>query len=138
MAGGHAPRARLDSFLAWLGAGGRGRAAGVRAARKRLAECREAFLRDASDPRRFGVAKTLVQAMRAASVDPADPAAVDSFMHDFNRRLADDPSLLPTPTFRVRRQDKAWVWSGEDPAPDPQAPCPCGSGRRYRKCCLPR
>ena len=128
---------RLDAFLAWQGASGRGRAARVAAARKRLEECREAFLRDARDPRRFGVAKTVVQAMRAANVDPSDPGAVDSFMRDFNRRLADDPSLLPTPTLPVRRQDKAWVWNGEDLAPDPQAACPCGSGRRYCKCCRP-
>jgi hypothetical protein len=129
---------RLDAFLAWLGASRRGPSARMAAARKSLAECREAFLRDARDPRRFGVAKTVVQAMRAAGVEPGDPAAVDSFMGDFQRRLADDPSLLPTPTLPVKRQDKAWVWNGEDPAPDARGACPCGSGRRYRRCCMPR
>ena len=129
---------RVDAFLAWLGASGRARAARVAPARKRLAECREAFLKEASDPRRFGVAKSVVQAMRAANVDPADPAAVDSFLRDFNRRLADDPTLLPTPMLSPRGPAKAWVWNGQDPPPDPRGACPCGSGRRYRKCCMPR
>lgn len=128
----------LDAFLAWLATSGRGPAVPLEAARKRLRECRERFLRDASDPRRFGIAKTMVQAMRAANVDPADPAAVDSFMRDFNRRLGDDPSLLPMPTPSMKRPDKPWVWNGEDPPPDLRDPCPCGSGRRYRKCCMPR
>ena len=126
---------RLDAFLAWLGASKRSPAARVGAARKRLAQCQEAFLRDARDPRRYGIAKTVVQAMRAANVDGTDPVAVDSFMGDFNRRLADDPSLLPT---LPRRREKAWVWNGQDPAPDPRGACPCGSGRRYRQCCMPR
>ena len=127
---------RLDAFLAWLAASGRGPAALLEAARKRLAECRERFLEQASDPRRFGVAKTLFQAMRAANVDAADAAAVDAFVHDFHRRLEDDPSLLPGHAASPR--GKGWVWNGEGPSPDPRGPCPCGSGRRYRKCCLPR
>ena len=129
---------RLDAFLAWLGASKRSPVARVGAARKRLAQCQEAFLRDARDPRRFGIAKTVVQAMRAANVDGTDPVALDSFMGDFNRRLANDPSLLPMVQFPARRRDKAWVWNGEDPAPDPRGACPCGSGRRYRQCCMPR
>jgi hypothetical protein len=127
---------RLDAFLGWLASSGRGPAVAMGAARERLAECREGFLRDASDPRKFGPAKTLVQAMRAAGVDHTDRAAVDAFVRDFNRRLQKDPSLLPGG--RDRRQAKAWVWSGEGPPPDPSAPCPCGSGKRYRRCCRPR
>lgn len=127
---------RLEAFLVWLSASGLGYGARLEAARQRIAGCRDAFLKDASDPRRFGVAKTMMQAMRAANVDPADPAAVDSFVRDFNRRLEDDPSLLPS--LPLPRQGKAWVWNHEGPPPDPQGPCPCGSGRRYRKCCMPR
>lgn len=125
---------RLDAFLAWLGASDRGPALRLAAARQRIAGCREEFLRQAGDPRRFGVAKTMVQAMRAANVDGTDQAAVESFVRDFNRRLQDDPSLLPMAT----RQVRAWTWNQEGPAPDPRGPCPCGSGRRYRKCCMPR
>jgi hypothetical protein len=127
---------RLDAFLAWLAASGRGPAARLEAARKRLAECREQFLKDAGNPGRFGSAKVVLQAMREANVDVTDDAAVDAFLRDFNRRVGLDPSLLPLPP--VGRRAKAWVWNGEGPAPDPRGACPCGSGRRYRKCCLPR
>jgi uncharacterized protein YchJ len=74
-------------------------------------------------------------AMRDADVDVTDQSAVDSFIEEYNRKILDDPSLLPSPP---GRRSKAWVWDGEGPPPDPRAPCPCGSGRRYRKCCMPR
>ena len=132
----HALPPRLDAFLAWLAASGRGYAAPLQAARRHLAECRDRFLEEANDPRRFGLAKTVAQAMSAANVDTDDPAAVDSFFRDFNRRLKDDPSLLPS--LAGGRPGKAWVWNGAEPPPDPQGTCPCGSGQRYRKCCMPR
>ena len=62
----------LDAFLEWLGASGRGGAGTLRAARERLARCRERF------------------------------------------------------------------WTPDQPPPDPRGACPCGSGKRYRKCCMPR
>jgi hypothetical protein len=55
---------------------------------------------------------------------------------DFNRRLRDDPSLLPS--LGGDLPGKAWVWNSVDPPPDPRAPCPSGSSRRYRNCCMPR
>jgi len=127
---------RIDGFLGWLSSSGRGPAAALAAAQKRLAEGREAFLREASDPRRFGLAKAVLLAMQQAGVDESDEAAVEAFMQDFDRRLKDDPSLLAD--LPGRRRPKAWVWSGEGPPPDPHGPCPCGSDKRYRKCCQPR
>jgi hypothetical protein len=127
---------RIDAFLGWLAANGRGHAGPLEAARRRVAECRDQFLEEASDPRRFGLAKTFGQAMSAANVDPDDRAAVNAFTMAFNRRLRDDPWLLPSLGGDMPR--KTWVWNGVDPPPDPRAPCPCGSGRRYRKCCMPR
>ena len=127
---------RFDAFLAWLAASGRGQAAQLRDARRRLEECRDRFLQEANDPRRFGLAKTVVQAMSAAKVDMDDPAAVETFMRDFSHRLQADPSLLPS--LGGGSRGKAWVWDGVPPPPDPLGACPCGSGRRYRKCCMPR
>ena len=127
---------RIDAFLGWLASSGRGPVAALAAVRKRLAEGREAFLREASDPRRFGLAKTALLAMQQAGVDRSDEAAVEAFRLDFDRRLKDDPSLRPD--LPGRRRTKAWVWSGEGPPPDPQGPCPSGSGKRCRKCCQPR
>ena len=127
---------RLDAFLAWLAASGRGPAARLEASRRKLADLRQRFLDEAGDARRFGPAKSVVQAMRQANVDITDEAAVDAFMRDFNRRLAGDPSLVPM--HASGRSRTRWVWDGVGPPPDPSGPCPCGSGRRYRKCCMPR
>ena len=127
----------LDAFLEWLGASGRGGAGTLRPARERLARCRDRFLSAARDPRRFGPAKTLLRAMLREGVDPTDARSVDAFMAEFNERVEEDPSLMPLPTDFSHR-GKAWVWTPDQPPPDPRGPCPCGSGKRYRKCCMPR
>ena len=127
----------LDAFFEWLGARGRGGTGTLRAARERLARCRERFLTDARDPRRFGPAKTLLRAMVREGVDPTDSRAVDAFVAEFNERLQKDPSLMPLPEDLIRG-GKAWVRTPDQPPPDPRGPCPCGSGKRYRKCCMPR
>ena len=129
--------ASLDAFLEWLGTLGKGGAGTLRAARERLARCRGRFLADARDPRRFGPAKTLLRAMVREGVDPTDPRAVDAFMTEFNERVEKDPSLMPLPEYLLHR-GKAWVWTPDQPPPDPRGACPCGSGKRYRKCCMPR
>jgi len=127
----------LDALLEWLAASGRGEAGPLRTARARLARCRDQFLRDARDPRLFGPAKTVVRAMMREGVDPTDRRATDRFLAKFNERLQKDPSLLPMPEDAARRR-KLWVPTPGQPPPDPQGPCPCGSGKRYRKCCMPR
>jgi len=127
----------LDALLEWLAATGRGERAPLRTARARLARCREAFLRDARDPRLFGPAKTVVRAMMREGVDPTDRRATDRFLAKLNERLQKDPSLLPVLEDAPRRR-KLWVSPPGQPPPDPQGPCPCGSGKRYRKCCMPR
>jgi hypothetical protein len=125
---------RFDAFLRWLAASGRGSPGRLAAARARLSECRTRFLERASDVRLFGPAKRVAAAMTAAGVDMSDDQAVEAFMADFNRRLAEDPTLLGD----VGLPRMRWTWDGQGPAPERDAPCPCGSGRRYRKCCMPR
>lgn len=132
----------VRSFLEWLGRTGREPARIVERLVERVGRLREAFLREARNPAHFGIAKTLAKAMEREGADFSDDKAVNRFMADFNERLRDDPSLLPTP-FDIEgaggsRVRKVWVWTPGTPAPDPMAPCPCGSGRRYKKCCLPR
>jgi uncharacterized protein YchJ len=73
----------------------------------------------------------------AEGVDPSDRVAVARFMEDFNKRVAENPDLLPMPGFKVVRP-KAWTWKPANPKPELAGPCPCGIGRRYKKCCLPR
>ena len=109
--------ASLDAFLEWLGTLGKGGAVALRAARERLARCRERFLTDARDPRRFGPAKTLLRAMAREGVDPTDSRAVDAFMAEFNVRVEKDPSLMPLPGLLSPRQGL-----GLDARPAPARP----------------
>ncbi len=127
--------ASLDAFFAWLAGTEGADAGGIAGVRDRIERCRDAFLRYASDPRRFSQSKTIVRAARADGVDLGDAKALDAFVKRFNRRLARDPSLLPS-SGPVQR--KVWIWTPGEPAPDPKGECPCGSGKRYRKCCMPR
>ena len=127
----------LDALLEWLAASGRGEAGPLRTARACIARCREAFLRDARDPRLFGPAKTIVRAMLREGVDPTDRRAADRFIAKFNERIRKDPSLMPMPG-EARRRRKLWTWTPGQLPPDPRGPCPCGSGKPYRRCCMPR
>jgi hypothetical protein len=94
--------------------------------------CRDELLRRMRDPARFGPEKTIVLAMKAQGVDIEDEAAVARFMEDFAAR-AELESGAPRPP-----SAKKWVWAPGDSVPDPKGECPCGSGRRYKKCCMPR
>jgi hypothetical protein len=125
---------RFDAFLAWLQASGRGAAGRLAPARAVLVEQRAAFLAAARDERRYGPAKLMSAQMQAEGVDIGDQEAAAAFVERFNERLANDPTLLPM----LGGPRTRWVWDGEGAPPDPKAPCPCGSGRRYRKCCMPR
>ncbi len=126
--------ARFAAFLAWLASSGRGRAGKLAAARARLAELKAAFVDAARDERRYGPAKLLAEHVRREGIDVTDKQAFDASVRRFNERLAKDPALLPM----LGGARSRWVWDGQGAPPDPRGPCPCGSGRRYRKCCMPR
>jgi hypothetical protein len=132
----------LRSFLDWLGRTGREPVSNVERLIEGIEHRRNRFFREARDPAHFGIAKTLVRTMEREGVNLSDEKAVRRFMESFNERLRHDPTLLPLP-FDVERGrtssvSKPWVWTPGAPPPDATAPCPCGSGRRYKKCCLPR
>jgi hypothetical protein len=125
---------RFDRFLAWLSSSGRGPGPRLSAARARIAELRVAFLEAARDESRYGPAKLVSARMRAEGIDLSDKDAVAAFIKRFNEELARNPSLLSS----VGAPHRRWVWDGKGEPPDPKGPCPCGSGRRFRKCCMPR
>ena len=118
---------RLAHFLRWLGERGHIAAdlAGVLAAD--TDRVRADYLARIHDPSLFSDAKTLALEIRKAGVDVDDQEAVARFMEEYEARLPDDePS------------SKKWTWQPGEPVPDPKGDCPCGSGKRYRKCCMPR
>jgi hypothetical protein len=144
----------LDAFLAWLAETGVEPAARMDRARRRLDRVRDEFLELASDPAQFGPAKQIIMAMQKAGVDINDPAAVSAFIEDYNRSLPGGktrsraratrrppPSPKPAPGEPPRpgADDHArWLPAPDEAPPVPDAPCPCGSGKRYKRCCMPR
>jgi hypothetical protein len=120
---------RLAAFFAWLGETREIEPPLAGALAEATRAHRDEFLRRAVDPARFGAAKQLWIAAEEAGVDLDDPEAGARFIETFEARAA-DAAEAPRP--------KAWVWQPGQPNPDPSGPCPCGSGKRYKRCCLPR
>ncbi len=115
----------LTAFFEWAEQSNHVGSRTADAIRKRIKSMRKRFDAAARDPGNFGMAKSLVMGMKDAGVDITKQGEVDSFIQSRNTGMA-----APT---RSR-----WVWSGEGSPPDLKAPCPCGSGKRYKKCCMPR
>ena len=117
------------------------------AIRKRIKSIRKRFDAAARDPGNFGMAKSLFMGMQDAGVDITTQTEVDSFIQSRNAGMAAGGRdwFSPSPNAKAREAKAAadparsrWVWSGEGSPPVPKAPCPCGSGKRYKKCCMPR
>ncbi len=140
----------LTAYLAWLGANGDEPARVMARVCAHVAGLCEAFVRKALDPASFSLGKAFVMSARAAGVDLADRAALAAYQAKWNAELppagagADEHArsrLVHAEQVVVRRRlDKPRRWfplEGEQ-LPEPQSPCPCGSGRAFRKCCMPR
>jgi len=81
--------------------------------------------RNARDSRNWGPAKQLVMAAVEAGVDVTDNAAMQSFILQFNQRIA--ANFPPPDASRAMRPVSA----------NPYDPCPCGSGKKFKFCCRP-
>lgn len=117
------------------------------AIRKRIKSRRKRFDAAARDPGNFGMAKSLFVGMQDAGIDITKQKEVDNYLKTRNTEIAaggrDWLAQLPNATAREAKASaiparSRWIWSGEGSPPDPKAPCPCGSGKRYKKCCMPR
>ena len=142
----------LDAYFAWLGEEGLVTPVTAARMRQRVARVREEFLSAATDPGRFGPAKSFVMAMEAAGVDFEDEAAVKKYMEEYNRSLGAGPARgsrggQAGPDARggsassarpARSAVARWEPAPGEPHPPLDAPCPCGSGKRYKRCCRTR
>lgn len=120
--------ARIERFFAWLESSDRVVVGALAPALRRLAQCRAEFVARASDPRRYDMAKVVAIGARKAGVDVTDLEALAEFIREEAARQARPPG----PGL------KKWSWDGNGAPPDLAGPCPCGSGKRHKKCCLPR
>ena len=137
----------LTAFFDWAEQSGHVNGRTAEAIRKRIKSIRKRFDAAARDPGNFGMAKSLVMGMREAGVDITKQSDVNSYIKKHNAGLAaaGPDWFTPLPGTKAGEAKASanpprarWAWSGEGSPPDPKAPCPCGSGKRYKKCCMPR
>ncbi len=124
--------AALRALVEWLGEVGH---VHPRQFRSALDRSLPVFQKRARDPRNFSMAKSLFAEMRTAGVDLGNQAEIDGFLALKN---AAPQRELPSSPAKVSRSPDRWSPAPGQPPPAPTDPCGCGSGRRYRKCCMPR
>lgn len=95
---------------------------------KKVKKIDRQIVKNASDPSRWGMAKSMLMAARKAGVNIENETELNKFMHLYNlQQLAElkkDDKTVSLPEFipkkgKIGRND----------------PCPCGSGKKYKKCC---
>jgi uncharacterized protein YecA (UPF0149 family) len=82
--------------------------------------------KNASNPKSWGPAKSLVMAAQESGVDVTNQKEMNRFIALYNERLlsertSDDPPSKAEPV--------------RNPKIGRNEPCPCGSGKKYKKCC---
>ncbi len=93
----------------------------------RAGKISRAIAKNARDPRRWGMAKSLAMKALEAGVDLTDERQVNAFFAAYSAHMgwalpAAEPSEPARPA-----QSKPKVGRNE--------PCPCGSGKKYKHCC---
>lgn len=135
----------LARFVGWLEAVGHLDRREAKRLRATLERSGPRFVARMRDPRYFGMAKSVFADIQASGVDLSDAAAVQRYIAEIDARGAAGFAAPPgAPSARSRsggsreRSPHRWHPSPGEPVPAPKDPCPCGSGRRYKKCCMPR
>lgn len=92
---------------------------------KVVKDSEEQMLKNAKNPKYYGMAKTLVMQMGEDGVDFEDKEAVDRWIFNYNQRQ----------TSELEEPKKTTSFSKTAPDIGRNDPCPCGSGKKYKKCC---
>ena len=138
----------LPRFYDWLGSTGRIPVACADEARASIGAAQAEFFEVAGDSRRFGMARSFMTLMHESGVDPRDEVEVDRFMAGYNLALSAGRRVrFPTSSAAALMQPsegepvraaRRWRPAPGQPFPEATAPCPCGSGKKYKRCCMPR
>ena len=125
-----------QTFLRWLKAEGilKGNAEALAAA---VGRWHDPIVRNAADPARWGMAKSMAMTAKREGYDPTNPQDFDRFIAAFNAGAFGAPA--PDETDEA---DEAFLLPpihpivNEKPEVGRNDPCPCGSGKKYKKCCM--
>jgi uncharacterized protein YchJ len=95
---------------------------------KKVKKIDKQIMKNASDPRRWGMAKSMLMAAKKAGVDIENQKELNKFMQLYNQQQI----------AKLRKEDKATsapLSIPEKIKTGRNQPCPCGSGKKYKKCC---
>jgi hypothetical protein len=93
--------------------------------RRRVKSIDEQIIKNAIDPKNWGIAKSFTMAARKAGVDITNEKEMEEFMALYNLLILGSKEYgnLNPPV----KYEKPRIGRNE--------PCPCGSGKKYKKCC---
>ncbi len=116
----------LSAFFNFLGEKGLLRNASNLA--KKVKKIDKQIVKNASDPSRWGMAKSMLMAAIKAGVDIENEKELNKFIQLYNlqqlTKLKKDEKTISV----LESKPKKGKMGRNDP-------CPCGSGRKYKKCC---
>ena len=96
--------------------------------KKKVKKLNKQIIKNSSDPRRWGTAKSMLMAAVKAGVDLRNQNELNKFIYSYSleqlETLKNKDEIKSIPNFtpktgKIGRND----------------PCPCGSGKKYKKCC---
>ena len=85
------------------------------------------IVRNAKDPKNWGIAKTFAMAAKDAGVDITNEKEMQKFMALYNMQQLVKLKRDERKTKPASKSKKAKIGRND--------PCPCGSGKKYKKCC---
>ncbi len=93
----------------------------------RASKISRSIVKNAQDPRRWGMAKSLAMTALEAGVDLTDERQLNAFIAAYNAHIGWSAPVPPPPG--------AEQPAVSQPKVDRNDPCPCGSGKKYKHCC---
>ncbi len=116
----------LSAFFNFLGEKGILRSASKLA--RRVKKIDKQIVKNASDPSRWGMAKSMLMAAIKAGVDIENEKELNKFIQLYNlQQIAELKKEDKTISVPQSMPNKVRIGRNE--------PCPCGSGKKYKKCC---
>lgn len=93
---------------------------------KAVKDSEQEMLKNAKDPKYFGMAKSFVMQMKKEGVDFDNQEAIDQWINNYNQRQG-------LPSEEIKKLISFFKTDSDIGRNDP---CPCGSGKKYKRCCI--
>ncbi|MDI6885406.1 MAG: SEC-C metal-binding domain-containing protein [archaeon] len=94
---------------------------------RKVKEIDKQIVRNASDPRNWGIAKSFAMAAKEAGVDITNEKEMQKFIARYNLQQLATLKRDESKTGSTPKSRKSKIGRND--------PCPCGSGKKYKRCC---